>query len=108
MVIILILVFIVIWLFSSIAFDEFIEYQHDKYKKYWVIDGRPRGMFFNPKGSSVISFWSVSLCMTNKLPYWAENDDIAISLYNKLMIWKKISLYYLIAFFPLLILGKNI
>jgi len=107
MEIILILVFLFIACFHSIAFDRVIEYQFNNFHKFWVGDGCPRGVFFNPKNSSIVSFWIASFkVLWTEKPKWICGDNIAILLYRKLRFWDKAVKYYVIAFFPLLIAGN--
>lgn len=110
MILMLILLFVIIGIFNSLAFDRIIEYQYERYHDEWKMDGKPRGMFFNPVGGSVLGFWVVSFRLGvftfKQLPSWAEDDLEAISLFSKFKFWNKITMYYLVLFFPLLILSK--
>jgi len=104
MVFLLILIFIFIWVFSSLSFDRVIEYQYENYREQWIMDGKPRGMFFHPKGSSYFSFWLTCFTLHKDLPDWVKNDNNAIAIYKKLKFWNKATKYYLITLFPTLIL----
>jgi hypothetical protein len=104
----LLLLFFVIWLFNSMAFDRLIEYQYQNYHEEWLSDGKPRGMFYKPKGSSVLTFWLKSFTLHKKTPYWASDDDNAIALHNRLVFWQKVVKWYFIGFIPALILLKMI
>ncbi len=99
MIFLLLAAFVPIWFLGSLAVDDVIKYQFTHYYSEWVNDGKPRGMFFNPKGSShFVKWWK------KEVPEWLADDDEAISLHKKAEIWMRITKYYLIAFFPLMIL----
>jgi hypothetical protein len=99
----LILTFIFIWVSGSIRFDGFIKYQYENYQDEWLDDGKPRGMFFNPKESSYLYFWIQTFTLYRGIPMWAEDDAVAIKKYGKIQFWAKITKIYLILFFPALI-----
>lgn len=105
-VFILISTYAVIWLMSSYTFDNVIRYQFDKHYDAWVKDGKPRGMFYKPRGGSTLAFWKASFVLSKEMPEWVTNDSNALSEYKKYIFWSKIAKWYFILFFPLLILGK--
>lgn len=105
-ILILISTFVVIWLANSITFDGIIRYQFEEHYDEWVEDGKPRGMFFNPKGSSTLAFWKASYILSKERPVWVDEDAKALSTYNKYVLTSKISMWYMVLLFPLLILGK--
>ena len=91
--------FIPIWIFGSFAFDRVIEYQHAHHYTEWVSNGKPRGMFFNPKRSSYFVKW-----WRSEVPDWMTGDNEALKLHDKAELWAKITKYYMISFFPVLLL----
>jgi hypothetical protein len=91
--------FILIWLIGSLAVDRVIEYQHVHYYNEWINSGKPRGMFFNPKGSSYFIKW-----WRSEVPDWMAGDIKALSLHKKAELWMQITKYYLISFFPIMLL----
>lgn len=99
MIFLLLALFVPIWLFGSLAVDRVIKYQYTHYYAEWKNGGKPRGMFFNPKGSShFVKWWS------SEVPNWMADDTEALSLHKKAELWMKITKYYIIAFFPILLL----
>jgi len=99
MIFLLLGAFVPIWLLGSLAVDDVIEYQFTHYKSEWVNDGKSRGMFFNPKGSSYFIKW-----WNKGIPEWMADDDEALSLLKNAELWMRVTKYYLIALFPLMIL----
>ena len=99
MIFLLFISFIPIWLFGSLAVDKETEYQYTHYYTEWVKSGKPRGMFFNPKGSSYFVKW-----WRSEVPDWMAGDDEALKLHKKAELWAKITKYYMILFFPVLVL----
>ena len=97
MLVSLFLVFLFLWVRSSIAVDDLIKYQFDHFHDVWISDGKPRGMFFNPKNSSYASFCTVSfrLSWVGK-PSWVGKDSNAENLYRKLEFWDKTSKYFIV------------
>lgn len=91
---------------NSYTFDRVIRYQFENHFDAWSSDGKPRGMFFNPKGSSTLAFWKASFIISKAMPEWIVEDSNAITEYKKYIFWGKVTKWYLILFFPLLILGK--
>jgi len=65
------------------------------------MNGRPRGVFFAPIGSSSIAFWiyCFRLGLGNDIPLWIV-DARAKALFSRVILWEKLGKYYLIAFFP--------
>ena len=111
MVILLLLVTgVVVFLIDSLTFDRLLEYQHDNYFDQWVSDGKPKGMFYSPKGASVMSFWRSAFAMTSEIndgiPAWAENDKRAIALIFNVRKSHKLVMFYLVLFFPMFVLAK--
>jgi hypothetical protein len=108
----LIILWILLFIVSSIAADNLIEYQYEHYREAWKFDGSPRGMFFNPKSSSYFPYaWPMDivnrLALKGAQPAWIEDtDETALKLWKKVKLTEKIVKYYLLAFFPLLILVK--
>jgi hypothetical protein len=104
--------FILLGIISSIAADNLIEYQYKYYREAWKLDGSPRGMFFNPKSSSGFPYaWPMDvinhLVLKGEQPQWiTDTDDKALALWKKARFMEKLVKYYLLAFFPLLILIK--
>ena len=102
----LLLIWIVLWLGSSLAVDRFIKYLYDYQTKTWEAIGKPRGMFFHPKGSSYVSYARLSYYWEHELPVLIPEDQIVKSHYARIMIWKKWVTRYLILFLPLVTLGE--
>jgi len=99
MMFLLFISFIPIWLFGSLAVDRVIKYQYTHYHTDWINGGKPRGLFFNPRGSSYfVKWWS------SEVPDWMSGDDEVLTLHKKAELWMKVTKYYLIAFFLLLLL----
>ena len=110
-IVLLIIGFILIGIVSSIAKDELIKYQYIHYPNEWKLDGSPRGMFFNPKSSSSFVYNFPLDVIIEKFVYKGErpdwishNDEQALKLWRKSIYMEKLSKYYLMVFFPLLIL----
>jgi len=99
MIFFLFISFVPIWIFGSLAVDKVIEYQYTHYNTEWVSGGKPRGMFFNPKGSSYFVKW-----WRSEIPGWMAGDHKALELHKKAELWMKITKYYMISFFPVLVL----
>jgi len=110
MVAILLIIGLLLWVISSRVADRLIEYQYLHHNDAWLIDGKPRGMFFNPSGSSYISFCIVGfkLGWKSEVPGWVITDNEALKLYENVKLWNKLTKYFLIAFFPLLVIGKSL
>lgn len=106
--IILILIFIFLWLVGSLNFDKLISREYQFHNDAWIRDGRPRGMFFKPPGSSTISFWKKGFTPWVGIPEWAKDDEVAVLLFKWYFFWKKAVLIYAIAFIPLLIITNFI
>jgi hypothetical protein len=101
-------VWVVLFIGSSLAFDDFIEYQNIHRHEYWLKDGKPRGMFYKPKGGSFISMYILSFKLPKNYPDWAKNDQAAEALYSKYKLWGKLTKWYAIAFLPLVIVAASI
>ena len=103
---------IVLFIVSSIAADNLIEYQYEHYREAWKLDGSPRGMFFNPKASSHFPYaWPMDivnrLVLKGAQPTWIEDsDEKVLKLWKKVKKIENLAKYYFLAFFPLLILVK--
>jgi len=108
MLIFLITIWILIFILSSKAFDDLIEYQYENYKDEWLASRKPRGMFFNPRGSSYLSFCIESMFTYRNKPDWLKGDRNAENLYKKITFWKTIVKWYVIAFIPLVIIATSI
>lgn len=108
MLIALFIVWVIIWLGSSFAFDNLIEYQYQNYREEWVKLGRPRGMFFNPKDASYLSLYIASFQLPHTKPDWIEEGSRAEELYGNYKIWGKVVKWYAIAFLPLVIVATSI
>ena len=74
-------VFITVFVFSLFLsftlFDLLIRLQYNEDRNSWVKDGKPVGMFFFPKESSLSSRFHKSRIMWEMMfrtPGWAEND----------------------------------
>lgn len=104
---ILFVIFIVIFCFASFSFDRIILYQHQNYHEEWKLDGRPRGMFVNPKGASMLGFWVMGFKIWKCVPEWAENDVCACSLFRRLFFWKRVGIIYSLLFIPLIIIFSS-
>lgn len=102
--------FMLIGIVSSIAKDELVKYQYVHYPNEWKLDGCPRGMFFNPKASSYFVYnWPMDVIekFVNKgeQPTWvSDGDQQALKLWRRANYLEQLVKYYLIAFFPLLVL----
>jgi hypothetical protein len=101
-------IWFLIWLASSIAFDNLLKYQYVNHKSEWNNMGSPRGMFFNPKGASYLAFYTSVFSLPRSRPSWVENDEKANYLYSKYIFWGKVIKWYALLFIPLLILATNI
>ncbi len=108
MLLVITIVWVVLFIGSSLAFDNFIEYQNIHRHKYWLKDGKPRGMFYNPKGGSFISMYVISFTLPKNCPDWAKNDQVAADLYSKYKFWGKLTKWYAIAFLPLAIVATSL
>jgi len=108
MVVALLILGLLLWCISSRVTDRLIEYQYLHHNDAWLIDGKPRGMFFNPEGSSYISYCLVGFKLGWKLdvPAWVTDDNEARMLFENVRFWNKITKYFLIGFFPTLVIGK--
>jgi hypothetical protein len=105
---ILLLIFcgVIIWVFSSRAVDSLIEYHYENFRPKWEEAGSPRGMFFNPKGSSYYAFIKLSFSWHKGMPIWLAQDQLSLGLFKKVKFWEKITIWYAVLFFPILLIGE--
>jgi hypothetical protein len=98
----------VFWIVSSYVVDAYIRYLHEFRSDAWRELGKPRGMFFKPKGSSYNSFIKLSFSWNKGMPDSISKDEVALSNYSKILVWDKIIKWYAILFIPLIIIGEFI
>ena len=96
---------IVIWIANSLSVDSYIRYLSKFKPEQWKKMGKPRGMFFNPSGGSYFAFTRMGFSWKNQIPKYIANDKTAIKYYTKVIFWNKVVKWYLILFFPMLIIG---
>ncbi|MAF43500.1 MAG: hypothetical protein CMI54_04925 [Parcubacteria group bacterium] len=105
---ILFIFWLVLFIASSLAFDRLIQYQNQNYHQSWTLDGKPRGMFYNPENSSYSAMCSLSFKLPNTKPEWVQGDNNAEQLYANYKFLGKIIKWYAIAFLPLVFLSISI
>ena len=96
---------LIIWILSSRAVDSLIEYHFENFHSNWKLAGSPRGMFFKPEGGSYSAFCKLSYSWHKGMPGWMVQNQASINLYKKVKIWQKITIWYAVLFFPLLLIG---
>ena len=106
--IMLITAWLILFLGSSFAVDRYLEYLHQFKNNTWVEIGRPRGMFFAPKGSSQLSSVKLSFSWHKELPASIREDKEAMKLHSKVLDWGKFIKWYAILFLPLVIINRMI
>ena len=107
--VIMIVIFLIIGLIYTIRFDRLLEYQYKNCHESWLRSGSPRGMFFKPPGSSVLSYWLVSFkAMRDAKPDWIDEDEHALALYEKMKFWNRVIKTYAVCFLPLVIIANLI
>ncbi|WP_394388759.1 hypothetical protein [Shewanella woodyi] len=101
MIILLFFLYILLSLALIYLSEKLLKIQYLSDRKSWKEDGCPRGMIFNPKGSSITACWRLSFKKTGDKYKWALNSVEAskyLSLYQKLA---NIFLWYTLAFVPI-------
>ncbi len=83
-------------------FDDFVEYQYINYRNEWIDDGKPRGYYFSPKGSSYLSMMIIGFKMPFKKgePDWVLGDLVAKKKHRRLITVNKVWLWYCLLIFP--------
>lgn len=93
--VILLLALFVILFMAFINFDRLVQTEYKLYRDSWIQDGKPRGFFWKPPKSSLISGWFAMQRLTFswlfKTPNWVQSDIKATSLLRNLrkyvLIW---------------------
>jgi hypothetical protein len=101
----LFLVWVFLWVASSVSVDNLIKYQYENYFEQWKRNGRPRGMFYIPKNSTYLGYYTLVFCPEKEIPVWVSEDSTAMCLFKKVLFWKKIVIIYFIMFLPLVIIS---
>ena len=70
--------------------DILLKYQFEKHHDSWVMEGKPHGMFFKPRGSSVTAAVKKSFKDYSKVPYWVQADCQAQKLHSSSIFWAKL------------------
>ena len=107
-ILLLFLIGLVLFIGSSISTDKYIEYLHEFNQDAWKEIGKPRGMLFNPRGSSYFSFVILSFSWVRDLPEEIFNDEVAMKLRARILVWGKFIKWYSIMLIPLTIVSKII
>ena len=99
-------------LFGLMNFDRLVKTEYEKYKKQWVKDGKPFGLFcWRPPEStifsSLIATWRLSLYWFFKTPEWIRNDVNAQKHLRKVRIFTLIFDVGIIVWFALTVITIN-
>ena len=78
-------------LFAFITFDQLVKIEYRDFSDEWTNDGKPRGIFWSPPGSTMFSgfgeMYKISFLWLFKTPAWAkENIDIR-ALFKRLRLF---------------------
>jgi hypothetical protein len=105
LLIFLFLVWVFLWVASSLSFDNLIKYQYENHFEQWKESGCPRGMFYKPKNSTFWGYYALAFRSTKEITVWVNDDSTAMHLLKKVLFWKKIVVIYFIMFLPLAIIA---
>ena len=91
----ILLILCVFLLFAFITFDQLVKTEYSDFSDEWFKDGKPRGIFWSPPGSTMFSGWGemyrISFLWLFKTPAWAREDINIRPLFKRLrffvLIW---------------------
>jgi hypothetical protein len=86
--------------------DKLLKIQHQEFKSDWENDGKPRGFFYKPDGSSLTSFWKLSYADVDTQYRWIKNHSEASKLFSILKPLSKLCFWYCLFIVPLIVLTK--
>jgi preprotein translocase subunit SecG len=105
MLAVLMIIWVVLFIVSSVAFDKIILHLFEHENATWKALGKPRGFFIKPKGSSRIGMWKLSYSRDMPSSLELLNSEVISSNWAKLEVMNKVTKWYAIVFLPLAIVA---